>query len=56
MRFLLDQNLRVQTKRFLQQLGHDVIDTRDLELERATIKGALVVLDNIKVRIRKQGM
>lgn len=36
MRFLLDQNLRVQTKRFLQQLGHDVIDTRDLELERAT--------------------
>jgi predicted nuclease of predicted toxin-antitoxin system len=36
MRFLLDQNLRVQTKEFLRNLGHDVVDTRDLGLARAT--------------------
>lgn len=36
MRLLLDQNLRVQTKEFLRQLGYDVVDTRDLGLSRAT--------------------
>jgi predicted nuclease of predicted toxin-antitoxin system len=36
MRLLLDQNLRVQTKTFLRELGYDVIDTRDLGLMRAS--------------------
>lgn len=36
MRLLLDQNLRIQTKEFLRQLGYDVVDTRNLGLSRAT--------------------
>ncbi len=36
MRLLLDQNLRVQTKTFLRGLGHDVVDTRDLGMARAS--------------------
>ncbi len=35
-RFLLDQNLRVQTKEFLRKLGYDAVDKRNLGLEQAT--------------------
>jgi len=51
-RFLLDQNLRTQTKEFLRQLGHDVVDTRDLGLARATdreIMDAAVLQDRIVI-------
>jgi len=46
MRLLLDQNLRVQTKAFLRQLGHDVVNTRDLGLARATDREIMDVAVN----------
>jgi len=36
MRFLLDQNLSPKTTSFLKELGHDVLDTRVLGLEKAS--------------------
>ncbi|MDI6795237.1 MAG: DUF5615 family PIN-like protein, partial [bacterium] len=36
MKFLLDQNISPRTTEFLQDLGYDVLDTRTLNLEKAT--------------------
>jgi predicted nuclease of predicted toxin-antitoxin system len=35
-KLLADQNIRVQTVEFLRQLGHDVVDTRELGLQKAS--------------------
>jgi len=36
MKFLLDQNLSPKTTNFLRDLGHDAVDTRELNLSEAS--------------------